>query len=721
MRTNPFRLAARLFDYRTRNNHSVATLPYRACLRLERMEDRDNPASPVGYLDVVGLGGSQYVAAGWAEDPDVPSQPVQVHIYVDGTFAVAGTANMYRSDLGHNWGFSITIPAQFTSFQQGANHSVAAYAIDANGGTLNPQLTSSPKPVAYGDAAVTGGDVGGLGGVTVGTAGRFAGAVDSITWNGFEFVNTHDDGRLEQTALWGIPAAETSPRDLVRYNPTEAGSETDIGQPTTTSVLTSITKPASNELTTTSQMALWNRAGTLVDNGMAAYNPDQTGQTLPALSNYTMSKDVTVGFGGLNNVIHQPVTINVPAADQLQRIQVQQIVFTTGTLTSMSVYNFATNQLDPLSASPGATLTPAGPVVESTTDGSYAIAIVSRQLSGGALTLSYGVSEGSLDSNGVPYGVIYAQYNSANGNLGPYSGTYSFDNYIVVGTRSSVLASLRSLQLTGWVQTTAGHASLLAAAGNGVVAAQSPGYGVSLYQPSTGWVSLGTGDADAIAVSASGNVVATFSKYGSSNGVYEYVPGAGWQHLWPNPATLVGITGTGAVVANFNGNGPTTRSTSGVYEYTPSTGWAPLGGGTGLASQLAVNANGDVAAAFPGYGVYRYKVSTGWILLTSNANVTQLGIASNGNVVGQFTGYGIERYTDATGWSYLGGGTGDASALAVDANGDVVASFNGYGIFRYKDSTGWVLLTRDVSPAVAIDDNAHVFAEFPNLGIWSYS
>src|SRR5205085_2957450 len=101
----------------------------------------------------------------------------------------------------------------------------------------------------------------------------------------------------------------------------------------THSALQSISRPTTNEVTTSTKMALWTPPGTQVpvDHNLKGYGP-----TSQVLSNYTVSKDVTVGFGGLSNVIHHAATVNVPAADQLEQLQVQQIVFTTGSFTEDS-------------------------------------------------------------------------------------------------------------------------------------------------------------------------------------------------------------------------------------------------------------------------------------------------------------------------------------------------------------------------------------------------
>ncbi len=97
--------------------------------------------NPFGSLDSVTVAGDQVVANGWSIDPDT-GEPISVHIYVDGTWAAASTANAVRADVakvypayGPNHGYSIAL----AKLAPGA-HKVCAYAINVGAGTTNPQL-----------------------------------------------------------------------------------------------------------------------------------------------------------------------------------------------------------------------------------------------------------------------------------------------------------------------------------------------------------------------------------------------------------------------------------------------------------------------------------------------------------------------------------------------------------------------------------------------------
>ena len=71
------------------------------------------------------------------------------------------------------------------------------------------------------------------GGITIASNAVAGGAVWSLQWNGEEFINSHDYGRLLQTALNTDPGFDTNsttyPGSPVSTNPTEAGASGYIG------------------------------------------------------------------------------------------------------------------------------------------------------------------------------------------------------------------------------------------------------------------------------------------------------------------------------------------------------------------------------------------------------------------------------------------------------------------------------------------------------------
>jgi hypothetical protein len=96
----------------------------------------DFPVNPFGSLDVVRAGAPGKIdLGGWLLDPDTPA-PVDVHVYVNGVFSGAITANGTRGDVGAFFpgygaqhGFSTTVAAR------GADNIVCAYGINVGAGS----------------------------------------------------------------------------------------------------------------------------------------------------------------------------------------------------------------------------------------------------------------------------------------------------------------------------------------------------------------------------------------------------------------------------------------------------------------------------------------------------------------------------------------------------------------------------------------------------------
>lgn len=88
---------------------------------------------PIGWLDSVTTTPTSISVEGWALDPDT-TQPIGVHVYVDGAGAAVLTADGSRPDVGQKYGkgdahgFRATVPAT------GGSHQVCVYAIGYAGG-----------------------------------------------------------------------------------------------------------------------------------------------------------------------------------------------------------------------------------------------------------------------------------------------------------------------------------------------------------------------------------------------------------------------------------------------------------------------------------------------------------------------------------------------------------------------------------------------------------
>ncbi len=190
-------------------------------------------------------------------------------------------------------------------------------------------------------------------------------------------------------------------------------------------------------------------------------------------------------------------------------------------------------------------------------------------------------------------------------------------------------------------------------------------------------------------------------------GVWRYDSATGWQQLTPADASQVAVDARGDVVAEFSGYG--------VWRYEDSTGWQQLTPAD--AAQVGISGNGIVAAELPGYGVWRFEDATGWAQLTP-ANASQIAVAGNGIVAAELPGYGVWRYEDATGWQQLT--PANASQGAVDAGGDVAVELPGYGVWRYEDAGGWQQLRSADASSLSISGAGVVAAEFSGAGVWRY-
>jgi hypothetical protein len=97
--------------------------------------------NPRGSLNIAqGLPGAIRVV-GWALDPDT-SMPIATHVYVDGHWTGAVTANLVRPDVasafpgyGAGHGFDVTVPVV-----GGGQHQVCTYAINVGHGSVNPKF-----------------------------------------------------------------------------------------------------------------------------------------------------------------------------------------------------------------------------------------------------------------------------------------------------------------------------------------------------------------------------------------------------------------------------------------------------------------------------------------------------------------------------------------------------------------------------------------------------
>ncbi len=199
--------------------------------------------------------------------------------------------------------------------------------------------------------------------IVIGASSRTAGAIDSLVWNGRQFVNAYDHGRELQSAASFDGYGEC-------FNPTEAGSVDDFVGETSSSLLLNL-RAGPNWIETKTEMAFWfgpQRAARDCPTKPARYDATRAG--------YTLDKRVAIGAAGIANAISHRVTFGVP-----QPFGVGTFEVVTGYMppdfSRFWTFDPATNQLSPLTDGPGEQELP---VILSTPDGAHAMGVYSPGL-----------------------------------------------------------------------------------------------------------------------------------------------------------------------------------------------------------------------------------------------------------------------------------------------------------------------------------------------------
>jgi hypothetical protein len=197
------------------------------------------------------------------------------------------------------------------------------------------------------------------------TTSRLAGAVDSITWRGQEFIDSHDHGRQLQSA---INLELSTPFQPETFNPTEAGSRDDGAGDKSTSRLLRM-KIGKDRLETTSQMAFWLPPGGKSKGHLA--------KNKTVLSNHSLTKRIKLSPAGWENLILYETTFRLPI-DELHRYAQFEVV--TGYMPE-AFENFygldaKTGKLKLLSDGPGEQ---SMPVILSTKDEKFAMGVLSLE------------------------------------------------------------------------------------------------------------------------------------------------------------------------------------------------------------------------------------------------------------------------------------------------------------------------------------------------------
>lgn len=290
---------------------------------------------------------------------------------------------------------------------------------------LLPMALLAQAPVVSGDAELRGA----IGGkpLVIRTTTRLAGAIDSVKWDGVEFIDSHDHGRQLQSA---INADIDGVYHIECYNPTEAGSVVDALGPKSTSRLEALSV-SDGVLTTRTRMAFWLAPG-MRSHGQLALNDR-------LLSDHVLTKQVRIGRPGMDHVLDYRVKFTVPEDRRHTYLQVE-------TLTGYMPWSFSeelrfdakTSTLVPLSRKNGEQ---PDPVVLSTPSGSHAMGVFTPYRPPvGQPAVGYGRFRFEQDK--VMKWNCVARLRSPDG-IKP--GDYGFQLFVVLGTREDCRRTLAAL------------------------------------------------------------------------------------------------------------------------------------------------------------------------------------------------------------------------------------------------------------------------------------
>lgn len=305
---------------------------------------------------------------------------------------------------------------------------------------LSAQLLVFLISVSYATTAVAQPDVSGnatiraqagVSEIVVRTTSRLAGAIDSLTWNGKEFINSEDHGRQLQSA-WNADDGQQPIADET-YNPTEAGSRDD-GSGTTSSSRLLFLHAENGKMETLSRPAYWLRPG--------QKSGDNLARNRQILSDHLLRKRVTIGYRQHQQVLDYLVTISLPSHETHHHCVMEALTaYMPAEFDHFWALNLRTESLEPLSHTAGEQ---EHPVVLATAAGDYAMGAWSP---GGNCTFSqsgpsYGRFAFETPSGAVMKWNCVYRVDSKHG----LSGDFNYRIFVAVGRLDEVKAILLDIQ-----------------------------------------------------------------------------------------------------------------------------------------------------------------------------------------------------------------------------------------------------------------------------------
>ena len=286
-------------------------------------------------------------------------------------------------------------------------------------------LAAAQTSMVSGDAELTG-LIGGKP-LVIRTTSRLAGAIDSVKWDGVEFIDSHDHGRQLQSAtnadVGGVYHVEC-------YNPTEAGSVVDALGPKSTSRLEAISV-REGELSTRTRMAYWLAPG-MKSGGHLAQNTE-------LLSNHILTKQVRIGRPGLDHVLDYKVKFTVPGDRPHQYVQIEGLTgYMPWSFSEELRFDAKTSTLVPLPRQNGEQ---SDPVVFSTPSGSHAMGVFTPyRAPAGQPAVGYGRFKFEHEKV-VKWNCVFRLRSPG----GIVPGDYGYQLYVVIGSREDCRRALAAL------------------------------------------------------------------------------------------------------------------------------------------------------------------------------------------------------------------------------------------------------------------------------------
>ncbi len=261
--------------------------------------------------------------------------------------------------------------------------------------------------------------------IEIGTSSRVAGAIDSLTWKGKQFVDHKDHGRELQSATAFFGKGEC-------FNPTEAGSADDSVGPRSTSRLLHL-EARGNVLRTDSQMAFW-----LGPNQRSAGCHGAVSSVTGPLSEDKLHKTVTIGTEGIPNAIQYEATFQIPEERNNGGFEVIA-AYVPADLALFFTYDIAHDALVTVSDGPGQQRLP---LVFATEDHRYAIGVFSpggEARSSAPIYSRWRFAEPSRADKVNKFSCYFLEHDVA-------AGDHTFTCYVVIGSLEQVRAGMQHLQ-----------------------------------------------------------------------------------------------------------------------------------------------------------------------------------------------------------------------------------------------------------------------------------